>query len=286
MATLSEKIKADNAKREKAKQSSKGLLGGLLNAGNVVNAGLLNPNEYNAPAANRFKDSAFGLLGVVPGVGDAASAAESADLFNRGENFAGGIAALGALPMIPSLAGMVRQGGKAADALSYPRKKIKFDGVDAAEIDINQARELIKQQMTDKNLRYGLRVLPDTAEIGATLQPSYRWVDGDFTGKPLRGTSVAAIRNGDIDSALQNLGMYVEHGKNGFYFGDEVALVAGINPKKGQDFGEWTLQDAKVISKYLKKGAGKHNLIAASGHPTGLLSYADEAAPKKTKGVK
>ena len=248
----------------------------------VLDEGLLNPNQYNAVAADRFKDSMFGLLGIVPGVGDASSAVEAADLFNRGENFSGGLAALGALPMIPSLAGMVKQGGKAADALSYPRKKIKFDGVEASEIDINQARELIKQQITDKNLRYGLRVLPDAAEIGATLQPSYRWVDGEFTGKQLRGTSVAAIRNGDIDSALQNIGMYVDRGRNGHYFGDEVALVAGVNPKIGQDFGEWTLQDAKVLAKYQKKGAGKHNLIAVSNTPpTGLLSYADEAPNQK-----
>ena len=85
----------------------------------VIDAGLLNPNKYNAPAANRFKDSAFGLLGIVPGVGDAASAAESADLFNRGENFAGSLAALGALPLVPAIGGMLKQGGRAADALSY-----------------------------------------------------------------------------------------------------------------------------------------------------------------------
>lgn len=128
MATLAERIKADNAEREKAKQDSRGLLGGLRNAGRVVNAGLLNPNEYNRPQADRFKDSMFGLLGVVPGVGDAASAAESADLFNRGENFAGGLAALGALPMIPSLAGMVKHGGKAADALvNTARQPTKYE---------------------------------------------------------------------------------------------------------------------------------------------------------------
>jgi hypothetical protein len=80
--------------------------------GKVFNEGLLNPNAYNKPAADRFKDSMFGLLGVVPGVGDAASAAESADLFNRGENFAGSMAALGALPFIPSFAGIVSKNTK------------------------------------------------------------------------------------------------------------------------------------------------------------------------------
>lgn len=83
----------------------------------VVNEGLLNPNQYNAPAANRVKDATFGLLGIVPGVGDVASAAESADLFNRGDKFGGSLAALGALPFVPAFAGMVKRGGKAADAL-------------------------------------------------------------------------------------------------------------------------------------------------------------------------
>lgn len=84
----------------------------------VLYEGLLNPNKYNAPAANRFKDSMFGLLGVVPGVGDAASAAESADLFNRGDKFGGSLAALGALPLVPALGGMVKQGGKAGGLLA------------------------------------------------------------------------------------------------------------------------------------------------------------------------
>lgn len=94
-----------------------GLAQALRNSAKVVDDGLLNPNEYNAPAANRFKDSVFGLLGIVPGVGDAASAAEAADLFNRGENFAGSMAALGALPLVPAIGGMLKQGGRAADVL-------------------------------------------------------------------------------------------------------------------------------------------------------------------------
>jgi hypothetical protein len=79
--------------------------------GKVFNEGLLNPNAYNKPAADRFKDSLFGGLGIVPGVGDVASAAESADLFNRGENFAGSMAALGALPFVPAMGGVIRYHG-------------------------------------------------------------------------------------------------------------------------------------------------------------------------------
>ena len=50
----------------------------------VMNEGLINPNQYNAPAADRFKDSALGLLGGVPGVGDYASGVQAADYWKRG----------------------------------------------------------------------------------------------------------------------------------------------------------------------------------------------------------
>lgn len=75
--------------------------------GDVLREGLLDPNKFNAVAANRFKDSVFGLLGGVPGVGDAASAVEAADLLNRGEKFGAGLAALGALPLVPAI-GMIK----------------------------------------------------------------------------------------------------------------------------------------------------------------------------------
>lgn len=102
----------------------------------VIRQGLLDPNKYNAPAANRFKDSLFGLLGIVPGVGDAASAAESADLFNRGEKFAGGMAALGALPLVPAIGGMfIGKGAKTWDALKAQQaEELLKAGTDPREV--------------------------------------------------------------------------------------------------------------------------------------------------------
>ena len=110
---------------------------------------------------------------------------------------------------------------------------------------------------------YGLRVLPDSQNIGDVLNPSMRWVNGDITNKPLRGVSVAAIKNGDVLSALSNLGIS-KPGKNGYYFGNEVALVKGENAKAGQDIGEWTLQNAKVIDKFMKKGRGADPLLGGN----------------------
>lgn len=86
----------------------------------VINEGLINPNKYNAPAANRFKDSAFGLLGVVPGVDTPAGFVEGADLINRGEPLAGAMSiAGGVLPFVPATVGslyaMHKMAGSADD---------------------------------------------------------------------------------------------------------------------------------------------------------------------------
>jgi hypothetical protein len=102
----------------------------------VFNQGLLNPNQFNKPQAERFKDSLFGMMGIVPGVGDTASAVESADLFNRGENFAGSLAALGALPLVPAIGGMfVGKGSKTWDVLKAQQaEEMLAKGVDPREV--------------------------------------------------------------------------------------------------------------------------------------------------------
>lgn len=84
------------------------MLDSLKLFGHVVNTGLINPNQYNAPQANRFKESLFGGLGLVPGVGDAVSAIQAADYWNQGDKANAGLAGLGALPLIPSLAGVTK----------------------------------------------------------------------------------------------------------------------------------------------------------------------------------
>ena len=132
------------------------------------------------------------------------------------------------------------------------------------------AAKIILDEIT-KNGRgtYGLRVPPDPVNVGDVLSPSMRWVDGDMTDKSLRGVSVAAIKNNDVLSALQNLGIS-KRGPNGHYFGDEVALVKGSSAKVGQDFGEWTLKDAKVVGKYLKKGNSTDPILGGALYKVAL----------------
>lgn len=102
----------------------------------VFNQGLLNPNQFNRPQADRLKDSAFGLLGIVPGVGDVAAGAEAADLYNRGHPYLAGLSALGTLPLIPAMGGMfVGKGAKTWDALKAQQaEELLAKGVDHKEV--------------------------------------------------------------------------------------------------------------------------------------------------------
>lgn len=125
----------------------------------VINEGLINPNKYNAPAANRFKDSAFGLLGVVPGVDTPAGFVEGADLINRGEPLAGAMSiAGGVLPFVPATVGslyaMHKMAGSADDlaplakaakgqrgAIVYHGSPHKFDKFDMSKIGTGEGAQ-------------------------------------------------------------------------------------------------------------------------------------------------
>ena len=246
MPTLKEMIAAENAKRANKKP---GLLSALQNAGQVFNEGLLNPNQYNAPAANRFKDSAFGLLGALPGVGDAASAAESADLFNRGENFAGGLAALGALPLVPSFAGMVKQGGNAIDALRPVDASGLLGKVDNSGMNVDVVQKAYLDSLAqDPHAVYGMRVIPHGYEVkaGDALDHSNVWVDGEMTGDVLPGVSTIEIEKGDVAKALERL-------KKAGYSGKQIALIKGDSGGYGEDTYERLIKNPEVVDAFIRK---------------------------------
>lgn len=146
--------------------------GALPTVGRVVDQGLINPNRFNKPSADRFKESTFGLLGIVPGVGDYASVVESADLFNRGEKFAGGMAALGALPLVPAIGGMfIGKGAKTWDALKAQQAdELLKQGIDP--------REVWKQTGTMKGVDGALRQeIPDNLSQMTDLPVNQSWED-------------------------------------------------------------------------------------------------------------
>lgn len=169
----------------------------------VFNEGLINPNQYNEPAANRFKDSAFGLLGVVPGVGDAASTVESADLFNRGEKFAGSMAALGALPFVPALGGIIKQSGaipkKGLAQILGDRKIVSGLNV-LPENELWDAGGLLKQ-----NMDIGVRPLDDGTFLGRVM-PQWGSKTKDFYAigdDPVELANNLLNRTAKSDKAIQ-----------------------------------------------------------------------------------
>ncbi len=81
-----------------------GLLGGI-------------PKTFkNNPRNAETMDAVFGFGGIIPGVGDAVSAAEAKYRYDQGDMLGAGLAGLGALPMVPALAGtFIGKGTKAAN---------------------------------------------------------------------------------------------------------------------------------------------------------------------------
>lgn len=93
----------------------------IAKPGDVLREGLLDPNKFNAVAANRFKDSMFGLLGGIPGADAPVGFTQGADYFNRGEPVAGAVSvASGVLPFIPPTAAGLFTLAKVADRIGAP----------------------------------------------------------------------------------------------------------------------------------------------------------------------
>lgn len=86
----------------------------------------------NNPANAATAEAMFGLAGIVPGLGDVASAAESKYLYDKGDKFGAALAGLGALPLVPNVAGIFAgKGSKTWDAISASKAK----AMEAAKID-------------------------------------------------------------------------------------------------------------------------------------------------------
>lgn len=178
--------------------------GALPTVGRVVDQGLINPNRFNKPSADRFKESTFGLLGIVPGVGDYASVVESADLFNRGEKFAGGMAALGALPLVPAIGGMfIGKGAKTWDVLKAQQaEELLAKGIDP--------REVWKQTGTMRGVDKALRQeIPDNL---AKLNKSAMYEDGSQLNHLVATEHGAGVRFDDL-SPFEQKELVAKHGQ-------------------------------------------------------------------------
>ena len=75
-----------------------------VSPGKVFNEGLVNPNKFNAVAADRFKETVLPMLGV-PG-----AVADTADQLNKGNPGMAAWAATGMIPGVGALGSIVRKG--------------------------------------------------------------------------------------------------------------------------------------------------------------------------------
>lgn len=74
----------------------------------------------NNPRNAETMDAVFGFGGIVPGVGDAASVIEAKYRYDQGDKLGAGLAGIGALPLVPNVAGMfIGKGAKTWDALKH-----------------------------------------------------------------------------------------------------------------------------------------------------------------------
>lgn len=81
----------------------------------------------------------------------------------------------------------------------------------------------------------GVRVQDVPFALGPMAHRSHVWYNGDDTGEELPG--VSAMRWDSINEAQ----------RNGYYYGDHVAVIAGNSWDYGEDAGEIVIHDPIVI---------------------------------------
>lgn len=92
---------------------------------------------------------------------------------------------------------------------------------------------------------YGLRILPAHAEVGDTLEASYRWEDGDRTEDRLAGTSALLVSGISKAATLAEVFAALEPYR--LAWSGKAALIAGKVGAYGEDGGEVVIEDAEVL---------------------------------------
>jgi hypothetical protein len=215
----------------------------------------------------------FGLLGVVPGVGDAASAAESADLFNRGENFAGSMAALGALPFVPAMGGIVKKTGLLGDNVKtlqeqlrqveakyeFLRKKGLYsdDEWDAIGKEATPIRKQLMEMTGDPygNVKVKIKRPSDNLLNGVYATPNdvpksvKQWVQQN--SNLLTSDATDAVRWGRIAGTL----------KDERYANEPITLYRAVADGDEIRPGDWVTTSLEYAQDHLRKSLGGKGTI-------------------------
>ena len=183
---------------------------------------------------------------------------------------------------VPAVAAQTAQAaGRAADIVSRPEAAAATSGVDEsaamrmpsiqyrAEPEVTPpllagtVADQISSVINAKKQEYkvfGLRVISKDDQVvkpGDKLQPSRQWRNGAPTRRILSGTSAAKVgKNVPVEDALNTLGALGTPGRNGYYYGDQVVLIAGDAATPGADVGESLIKNAVVLDVWEKPTAG------------------------------
>lgn len=130
------------------------------------------------------------------------------------------------------------------------------------------ASQIMECLRKDTTSEYGLRVIPPelegSIEKGAEIAHSYKWDNGEWTEEELEGTSAVWIRSHtheDILDAIGNIGADGSAGgKNGYYFGKNVALIKSNKVCHGEDVGEGLFHRPEIVEIWTKENEGKSEL--------------------------
>lgn len=150
---------------------------------------------------------------------------------------------------------------------------------------LDAAREIQKAAKSSGG-KLGLRVIPhdQSFSVGDVLPASNKWKDGERTGKSLPGTSTIKVSGTDLESILSSLNTLGVLGDNdkrawrGNYWGSEVALVSGSSSRKGEDYGEAVIGNAKVVGIWSKDRViggfiQPSPKVASDGMPNDLVAH-------------
>lgn len=125
----------------------------------------------------------------------------------------------------------------------------------ALEIDGQKIQDLIAPYL-GKYKYIGIRTQEEPFELGYMQHQSVVWRNGEETSQRLGGVSATNIKSesvsahSDIKKDYSKLSKYRN---NGYYYGNNVAIIVGNEAKRGADYGEIVIKDPKVV-RIVKRG--------------------------------
>lgn len=136
-----------------------------------------------------------------------------------------------------------------ANGLYYGNKAL------ALEIDGQKIQDLIAPYIGE--YRYiGIRTQEEPFELGDMQHQSVVWRNDEPTNRKLDGVSATNIKSEAVAShsdIKKNYSKMRNYRNDGYYYGNNVAIIVGNEAKRGEDYGEIVIKNPKVV-RIIKRG--------------------------------